>query len=206
MGTGGRMPPELAGWKPAPQSRRIRAPGQTGGMAPTRTDRCKKLGCAPSLPVQFRFLHSVWLPCQAGGSGILACQFTGHPWPVFLLPPRHTWAVGTGGKDAARTGRLEARPTAPRHRTRRHQGQSSEFKSQGKRGDKRNGEPLPARESPKRSHTRPVSPTCRTVQSATPGSAGVRPRLIPRSARRSVRGGARRLHQFSRRRKRRSGV
>ena len=92
------MPPELAGWKPAPQSRRIRAPDQTGGMAPTRTDRCKKLGCAPSLPVQFRFLHSVWLPCQAGGSGILACQFTGHPWPVFLLPPRRTWAVGTGGR------------------------------------------------------------------------------------------------------------
>ena len=40
------------------------------------------------------------------GAGILACQFTGHPCPVFPVPtvPQR----GTGGKDAAQTVRLEA--------------------------------------------------------------------------------------------------
>ena len=46
LGTGGRMPPELAGWKPAPQHRNLRTPWPLYGTAPTRTDHCKKLRCA----------------------------------------------------------------------------------------------------------------------------------------------------------------
>ena len=37
-------------------------------------------------------------PRAACGAGIPACQFTGHPCPVFLLPPRYPSAEETGGR------------------------------------------------------------------------------------------------------------
>ena len=48
----------------------------------------QKTELRPTAGAQLGFWHEGWRRRPAGGAGILACQFTGHPRPVFQVPER----------------------------------------------------------------------------------------------------------------------